>query len=72
MVKILTTLGANNDGLYNRIRKLEAEVVETGLKTDIYIKEYNTNLKELKLDINSLKYDLQEKFVSSPKGSLHG
>jgi hypothetical protein len=37
MAKILTTLGANNGGLYNRIRKFEAEVVETGLDYDFFV-----------------------------------
>jgi hypothetical protein len=70
MAKILATLGANNDDLYNRIRKLEAEVVKTGLKADFYIKEYNTNIKELKSDINDVKYVFQEKFAKYTVNSM--
>ncbi|KAN0071392.1 hypothetical protein V8E54_010823 [Elaphomyces granulatus] len=62
MAKILTTLGANNDGLYDRIRKLEAEVVKTGLEADFYIKEFKkvkSDTQEVKSDTKKIKSELE-------------
>jgi polyhydroxyalkanoate synthesis regulator phasin len=61
-ILILTTLGTNND-VYNRLQKLEAEVVKKGLKMDLNFKECDTSIKGLKTDIKEMKDVLREKLA---------
>jgi len=60
---------ANNDGLYNRIQKLEAEVVKTSLKTDIYIKEFK-EFKELKSDTQPALMRCDRSLLSAARSPL--